>query len=172
MHTRHADRPRLSAHRLFDRSALARLDRRVWSAPGGARRACGSGAVAGCRCSVVLREAEAPRVKSFEFAENGPSPVPLEYRARMFKRTVLAHKVHCLMLGGAILLTRCDPADIESASAAGHLDHMIRSRYLRDAKYSTIFDRCSIEMLQQTRTGVKAGVIVAVHPLANAATGG
>ena len=67
------------------------------------------------------------------------------------------------MLGGAILLTKCDPADIESASAAGHLDHMIRSRYLRDAKYSTTFDRCSIEMLQQTRTGVKAGVIVAVH---------
>ena len=88
------------------------------------------------------------------------------------RRDLALEQVHCVMLGGAILLTRCDPADIESASAAGHLDHMIRSRYLRDAKYSTIFDRCSIEMLQQTRTGVKAGVIVAVHPLANAATGG
>ncbi len=74
------------------------------------------------------------------------------------------------MLGGAILLAKCDPTDIESASAAGHLDHMIRNHCLRGAKYSTTFDRCSIEMLQQTRAGVKAGVIVAVHPLANAAT--
>jgi hypothetical protein len=86
--------------------------------------------------------------------------------------TLRLSKVICLMLGGAILLTRCDPADIESASAAGHLDHTIRSHYLRGAKYSTTFDRCSIEMLQQTRTGVKAGVIVAVYPLANAATSG
>ncbi len=35
------------------------------------------------------------------------------------------------MPGGVILLTTCDPTDIESASAAGHLDHMIRCHCLR-----------------------------------------
>jgi hypothetical protein len=31
------------------------------------------------------------------------------------------------MLGGVILLAKGDPTDTESASAAWHLDHMIRS---------------------------------------------
>jgi hypothetical protein len=62
------------------------------------------------------------------------------------------------MLGGVILLTKCDPTDIESASAAGRLDHMIMEPLPAEpgAKDSTNFDRCSIGMLQQRRAGVKA----------------
>src|SRR4051794_39307453 len=61
------------------------------------------------------------------------------------------------MPGGVILLTKCDPTDIESACAAGRPDHMIQEPLPAKlgAECSPNFDRCTIKMFQQRRAGVK-----------------
>jgi hypothetical protein len=52
------------------------------------------------------------------------------------------------MLGGAILLARCNPADIASAPADGRLDHMIGVHILRSLELSAVFHRHSTGMLR------------------------
>src|SRR5882762_7161265 len=64
----------------------------------------------------------------------------LDYRRRndgsaavhlKLRRDLAVEQGQCLMPGGVILLTRCEPTDVASASAARRPDHMIGLRCLQ-----------------------------------------